>query len=153
MDCSYHDDKPSHTAHSRQVYIIIGVTALFVVVSITVILSLFYWLYWHRDKKSSDFVQLVQDELNDENGHHNNIIIDHHDNITNDQLALSVQNTEEAGNSGDQLQVGLATLTEPSQSQFSNPTMEEIIHAKFKGEYHPYHHHHGNLMGTTVALL
>ena len=155
VDCSYHNDKPSHATHSKDS---VKVTALLVAAasSIIVILPLFYCLYRHRSKKSSDLVRLVQDDENDD--HHNNMIIDHHDNSTNDQLAVSVQPAEEAGNSGDQLQVGLTTLTEPSQSQFSKPTMEEIIHAKFMGQYHPVPSsskvvgfHHSNLLGTTVA--
>ena len=144
VDCNYHDDKPSHNTHAEN--IIIGVTTL-IVLSIVMMLVLFYWLYRYRVKKSPD---PVLEEFDDENDHYDNSIIDHHDNI--------IQPAEEAGGRGDQLQVGLATPTESSQSQGSKPTMEEIIRAKFMGEYQPVPSsskvvgfHHSNLLGTTVT--
>ena len=150
VDCSYHSITPS-TTHAENY--IAGVTALLAALSIVMMLVLFYCLYQCRRKKSLDLVQL--DEFNDENDHH---VIDHHDIIPNDQLTVSVQPAQEAGSSGDQLQVGLATSTESSQSQCSKPTMEEIIRAKFMSEYQPVPSsskvvgfHHSNLLGTTVA--
>ena len=120
------------------------VTGLIVAFTVLVLVT-GYLLYHCHGKQSPDHVQL-QDELNDENGYHDDVISNQ----------LTTQPAQEAGSSGDQLQVGsigLTTPTESSQSQCSKPTVEELIHNKFMSQYHPvpssslvgFQNYHSNL--------
>ena len=109
-DCSYHRDKPPETS----VYVIVIVTSLAVAFIILILVSLLYLLYCRHGKKSTSFVEL--DQLNNEN--------DHYDNTVNEP---TVQPAQEAGSYSDQLQVGLATPTESSQSHCSKSTTEESL--------------------------
>lgn len=78
--------------------------------------------------------ELNNDDNNHDNGNHDN---NHHeDNAVNDQAMVPAQ---EAGGSGDQIQVcntAFGTPTESSQSECSKPTIQELINKKFMGQYH-----------------
>ena len=121
VECSYHDDKPMERAKFNIPAIVIS---SLVAVSV-VFLVILYTLYRHLGRRSPNLVQL-NNELDDEN--------DHHDNVINDQP--TIQPAQEAGSLGDQLQVGLTAPTESSQSECSKSTIEELRHKTFMGQYH-----------------
>lgn len=122
-DCSYHSDPPSR----NKAYIAILISSLAVAVVVLLIVAILYLLYCRHGKKSQSFIEL--DELNDDSDHHDNTITDHD----------TVQPAQEAGGSGDRLQVGsveLTTPTESSESQCSKPTLQELINRRYIGPYH-----------------
>lgn len=107
---------------------ILIITSLAVATVVLALIFVLYVLYCRHGKKSSrDFVQL--EEINND---------DHHGNAINDEP--TVQPAQEAGGSGDQLQVvsgqELTTPTEPSQSQCSQPTLlEELFNKNYSNTY------------------
>ena len=125
MDCSYNSDSsaPPNT------YVILIIVSLAVATVVLALVFILYLLYCRHGKKSSrDFVQLH--EINND---------DHYGNTINDEP--TVQPAQEAGGSGDQLQVfsgqELTTPTESSQSQCSQPTLlQELINKNYPKTYH-----------------
>ena len=105
VDCNYYSTKPSQTS----AYIIVIVTSLVIAVIVLILVSLLYLIYCRHGKKSTSYVGLDLAEN------------DHHDTSLNDHQP-TVQPAQEAGSSGDQLQVG---FTKSSQSQCSKSTLED----------------------------
>ena len=104
-------------------YLIPIVTSLAVALLLLALVIILYMLY-RRHGKMSSVSHVRLHEINND---------DHHGNTINDEP--TVQPAQEAGGSGDQLQVfsgqELTTPTESSQPQCSQPTLQELINKKY----------------------